>query len=328
MVNTIFTVLLVAREYSWVLACVKVDARNTRAMAPSTTGKRGAKGPNSLVNRHALPESHAEPPAVAAVPVVLAGCGGRPLGGGPVVGESGRCTVVPGAVAVRGDLRPRAEVRIARVDLDVLREGWGSPVDVTRLPIPATPGVGDVKREDEVDVVVAVHAVSVVRVEWVASGRRVARIRQFVPASVPAAHLLLPASDAGVVVLADDTSLRRPLPVHERRPIHRRRTERGVHALEIELVSVRRHGAIGALFNVAQTELSRWAEAAILSIVPCLVLPRVARCALARTRPRLTVTRGWLCLREHRVAVVTVDPTAGRAPLPITAIATHRAPIV
>eukprot|EP00964_Phaeocystis_antarctica_P018886 scaffold10406_cov68-Phaeocystis_antarctica.AAC.3 len=97
------------------------------------------------------------------------------------------------------------------------------------------------------------------------------------------------------------------------------------------------------------TELSRRAEAAILGIVPCLVLPRVARRALARACPRLAVTRGVgesrtslaanLAPRraresyagvqccEHRVAIVTVDPAAGRAPLPITTIAAHRAPI-
>ena len=34
------------------------------------------------------------------------------------------------------------------------------------------------------------------------------------------------------------------------------------------------------------------------------------------------------CVCEHRVAVdVTVYPAAGRAPLPITTIAAHRAPI-
>eukprot|EP00964_Phaeocystis_antarctica_P118383 scaffold82170_cov72-Phaeocystis_antarctica.AAC.3 len=53
-------VLLVAREYSWVLACVKVEFRVSRCKeqkchGTSTTGKRGAKGPNSLVNRRALP---------------------------------------------------------------------------------------------------------------------------------------------------------------------------------------------------------------------------------------------------------------------------------
>eukprot|EP00964_Phaeocystis_antarctica_P034931 scaffold19910_cov70-Phaeocystis_antarctica.AAC.6 len=36
------------------VACVKVEAKNTSAMA-GTTSKRGAKGPNSLVNRRALP---------------------------------------------------------------------------------------------------------------------------------------------------------------------------------------------------------------------------------------------------------------------------------
>ena len=51
MVKRVLAVLLVARAYSWVLACVKVDARNMAG----TTGKRGAKGPNSLVNRRALP---------------------------------------------------------------------------------------------------------------------------------------------------------------------------------------------------------------------------------------------------------------------------------
>eukprot|EP00964_Phaeocystis_antarctica_P107438 scaffold72152_cov66-Phaeocystis_antarctica.AAC.1 len=180
-----------------------------------------------------LEESHRDPPADRGVPVVgeradqqvLAGCGGRPLGGGPVVGERGRAAVLPGAVAVRGDLRPRTEVRIARVDLDVLREGWGAPARVTRLPVPATPGVVVVKREDEVDVVGAGHAVSGVRVEENAGVRRVARIRQLVPASAPAAHLLLPASDAGVVVLALDTVLGGPLPVHGRRRWRRREPE-------------------------------------------------------------------------------------------------------
>ena len=33
MVKRILTVLLVAREYSWVMACMKVDERNTSAMA-------------------------------------------------------------------------------------------------------------------------------------------------------------------------------------------------------------------------------------------------------------------------------------------------------
>eukprot|EP00964_Phaeocystis_antarctica_P128085 scaffold91811_cov42-Phaeocystis_antarctica.AAC.1 len=119
-----------------------------------------------------LQEPHRDTPAASGVPVVgeradlevLAGCGGRPLGGGPVVGERGCGAVVPAAVAVGGDLRPRAEVCIARVDLDVLREGWGAPVCVTvtaKLPVPAAPGVAVVKREDEVDVVGAVHAVSI-----------------------------------------------------------------------------------------------------------------------------------------------------------------------
>eukprot|EP00964_Phaeocystis_antarctica_P068232 scaffold41334_cov39-Phaeocystis_antarctica.AAC.1 len=176
----------------------------------------------ALVRRRRKPElekPHRDNPAAMGVPVVgeradqevLAGCGGRPLGGGPVVGERVRGAVVPGAVAVRGDLRPRAEVCIARVDLDVLCEGWDAPARVTSLPIPAAPGVLVVKREDEVDVVVAVHAVfevrpivrPKVRVEWGAV-RRVARIRQFELASAITAHLLLPASDAGVVVLADD----------------------------------------------------------------------------------------------------------------------------
>eukprot|EP00964_Phaeocystis_antarctica_P042963 scaffold24636_cov64-Phaeocystis_antarctica.AAC.1 len=78
-----------------------------------------------------LQKPHRQPPAPARVPVVgeranlevFAGCGGRPFGGGPVVRERGRAAVVPGAVAIRGDLRPRAEVRISRVDLDILREG-------------------------------------------------------------------------------------------------------------------------------------------------------------------------------------------------------------
>eukprot|EP00964_Phaeocystis_antarctica_P099243 scaffold65100_cov36-Phaeocystis_antarctica.AAC.2 len=56
--------------------------------------------------------------------------------------------------------------------------------------------------------------------------RRVARIRQFVLASVPTAHLLLPASDAGVVVLAIDTVFRRPLPVHGRQRRRRGRRRR------------------------------------------------------------------------------------------------------
>eukprot|EP00964_Phaeocystis_antarctica_P100557 scaffold66161_cov26-Phaeocystis_antarctica.AAC.1 len=156
-----------------------------------------------------LEELHRDPPAVMPVPVVrqradlevLARCGGRPLGGGPVVGERVRVAVVPGAVAVGGDLRPRAEVRISRVDLDVLREGSGAMAHVTILPVSATPGVLVIKREDEVDVVGAVHAVVEVRVKEVApacGARRVARLRQGVVASAMTAHLLLPASDAGV----------------------------------------------------------------------------------------------------------------------------------
>ena len=91
---------------------------------------------------------------------VLAGRGGHPLGGGTVVGELRRAAVVPGAVAVGGDGRPRAEVRIAGVDFDVLGKGWGAlPGRVTELAVAAAPGVGVLKREDEVDVVVVVHAV-------------------------------------------------------------------------------------------------------------------------------------------------------------------------
>eukprot|EP00964_Phaeocystis_antarctica_P080063 scaffold49946_cov74-Phaeocystis_antarctica.AAC.5 len=48
-------VLLVAREYSWVLACVKSRCKEHKGHGTGTTGKRGAKGPNSLVNRRALP---------------------------------------------------------------------------------------------------------------------------------------------------------------------------------------------------------------------------------------------------------------------------------
>eukprot|EP00964_Phaeocystis_antarctica_P086117 scaffold54495_cov58-Phaeocystis_antarctica.AAC.4 len=179
----------------------------------------------ALVRRHSkfeLEEPYREKPAVVGVPVVgeradlevLAGCGGRPLGGRPVVGERVCAAVLPVAVAVGGDLRPRSEVRISRVDLDVLRVGWRLTTAI--LPVSAAPGVFVVKREDEVDVVVAVHAVVLVRVE-VAGARRVARIRQFPRASAMTAHLLLPASDAGVVVLAIDMMLRRPLPVHEQR---------------------------------------------------------------------------------------------------------------
>jgi hypothetical protein len=39
----------------------------------------------------------------------------------PVVGKRRRASVVPGAVGVGGDERPRTEVRIAGVDLDFLR---------------------------------------------------------------------------------------------------------------------------------------------------------------------------------------------------------------
>eukprot|EP00964_Phaeocystis_antarctica_P121888 scaffold85556_cov56-Phaeocystis_antarctica.AAC.2 len=181
-----------------------------------------------------LEELHREPPAEGGVPVVFAGRGGRPFGGGPVVGERVRAAVVPVAVAVRGDLRPRA-VRIARVDLDVPREACGAIARVTSLPIPAAPDVVVVKREDEVDVVGAVHAVAFVRVEWEGTFRRVARIRQFERASAITAHLLLPASDAGVVVLAVDAVLRGPLPVHGwlRKPELPRLTRRLGHLRKI-----------------------------------------------------------------------------------------------
>ena len=66
---------------------------------------------------------------------VRAGRGGRPLGGGPLVGERGRAAVVPGAVAVGGDPRPRAEARIARIYLDVLGEAFRAPVRVTELTV-------------------------------------------------------------------------------------------------------------------------------------------------------------------------------------------------
>ena len=51
---------------------------------------------------------------------VLARCRRRPFGSRPVVGERGRASVVPGAVGVGGDARPRTEVRIAGVDLNFL----------------------------------------------------------------------------------------------------------------------------------------------------------------------------------------------------------------
>eukprot|EP00964_Phaeocystis_antarctica_P021649 scaffold12036_cov61-Phaeocystis_antarctica.AAC.1 len=133
-------------------------------------------------------ELHRERPASGAVPMVgerahldvLAGCVGPPLGGSPVVGERVRAAGVRGAVAVRGNLRPRAKVCIARVDLDAFRKEWGArgPVRGTGLSVAATPGVRVVKREDEVDVVGAVHAVSAVREEQTGR-RRVARIRQW-----------------------------------------------------------------------------------------------------------------------------------------------------
>ena len=88
---------------------------------------------------------------------VLAGCRGRPFGGE-------RTWHYGNAVAIRGDFRPRAEVRVARVDLDVLG-GVCTRECTTVLPVSAAPGVVVVKREDEVDVVVAVHAVVSVRVE-------------------------------------------------------------------------------------------------------------------------------------------------------------------
>ena len=72
-----------------------------------------------------LKEPHHENPAETGVPMVgeradlevLAGCGGRPFGGGPVVVEHVGVAALCGAVAVRvgGDLRPRAEVRITPV---------------------------------------------------------------------------------------------------------------------------------------------------------------------------------------------------------------------
>jgi hypothetical protein len=58
MVKRIQAGLLVAREYTWVLACVKVEFRVGRCKEHKSAmalGKRKAKGPNSLVNRCALP---------------------------------------------------------------------------------------------------------------------------------------------------------------------------------------------------------------------------------------------------------------------------------
>eukprot|EP00964_Phaeocystis_antarctica_P143720 scaffold109321_cov57-Phaeocystis_antarctica.AAC.1 len=158
-----------------------------------------------------LEKLHREPPG--GVPVILARCGGRPLGGGPVVGERVRAIVVPGAVAVRGDLRPRAEVRIARVDLDVLR-AFEAPVRGAGLPISAAPGVLVVKREDEVDVVGAVHAVVPERVECV---------WRTVGAELEAA----PEESHAFAILAIDTVLRRPLPLHARPPQRERRRAGG-----------------------------------------------------------------------------------------------------
>ena len=54
MVKRIQAGVLVAREYSWVLMCVKVD-RCKEHKSAMALGKRKAKGPNSLVNRRALP---------------------------------------------------------------------------------------------------------------------------------------------------------------------------------------------------------------------------------------------------------------------------------
>eukprot|EP00964_Phaeocystis_antarctica_P118429 scaffold82221_cov66-Phaeocystis_antarctica.AAC.2 len=174
---------------------------------------------------------HREPPTHTSVTVVreradeeiFAGRRGCPFGGGSVVGESVRAAIVPLAVAVRGDLCPRAEVRIARVDLDVLREqamavGFSVPARVTNLPVATAPGVRVVKREDEVDVVVAVHTISVVREEVRGAGGGDACLCQIRNArSLITVHNLLPASDAGMVVLAVDIVLPGPLPVHERR---------------------------------------------------------------------------------------------------------------
>ena len=87
------------------------------------------------------------------------------------------------------------------------------------VPVAAAPGVGIAKREDEVDVVAAVDAVLSGRVEVVAVIIfRVARLCQWMHTPLPTAYLLLPVSEARVVVLAVDAVLRRPLPaVHGQR---------------------------------------------------------------------------------------------------------------
>ena len=113
-------------------------------------------------------------PAITSVPVVrerahkqiLAGRSGCPLGGYPV----SKClivVVVPLDVAIGGNKRPRAEVLITRVDLDVLRECPSIPPAVAILTVAAAPGVGVLECEDEIDVVIAIRTVVSVRDEGV-----------------------------------------------------------------------------------------------------------------------------------------------------------------
>ena len=61
---------------------------------------------------------------------------------------------MPLAVGIRCDERPRSEVGVTRVYLDVLRKGVCTPVNVTKLAVTTAPRMGVIKCKDEINIIV------------------------------------------------------------------------------------------------------------------------------------------------------------------------------